>query len=308
MKDLNRREMLRFLSRLGLSAAGMTAFSCLGQGCIKDLGSISVQDALGMVNSGLTVMQAGLKTVEDITPEQAYYIGRSTGAILVQQYKPYWNRSANLYLNMVGQSLAQFSQMPILYDGYHFLLLDSDDINAFATPSGLIFVTRGLVRCCSDEDMLAAVLAHEIAHVQLKHGLGAIKASRINSFLNVAATEGGKYLDADAAEKLDQVFESSLDDIVNTMVQSGYSKSQEYDADMGAVGILEKTGYYPAALPAMLQNMESKLVSGRHDFFATHPSPANRIAKLQSGQYGAMEMKYSSKVRFARFARQTRGV
>ncbi len=76
---------------------------------------------------------------------------------------------------MLGQSLVIFSDRPETFGGYHFLLLDSNEINAFAAPGGLILVTRGMLQCCANEDELAAVLAHEIAHVEKKHGLTAIK-------------------------------------------------------------------------------------------------------------------------------------
>ncbi len=308
MKDLNRREMLCFLSRLGLSAVGLTAFSGLNQGCVTDLKSLTPDQAKSLFESGKKIVKAGSKVVEDITPEQAYYIGRTIGAVILQKYPPYWNNKANTYLNLMGQNLAQFSEMPVLYDGYHFLILDSKEINAFATPSGLIFVTRGLIHCCRDEEMLAAVLAHEIAHVQFKHGLNAIKASRVTDFLTITAVEGGKQFGSQDIQQLNTLFEDSIDDILSTMVNSGYSKSQEYDADQGAVAILKKTGYYSAGLPAMLREMKARLVAGRHDFFATHPTPEKRIAKLMKKNDGALDSAYQSKVRTQRFTSRTRGV
>ena len=308
MKHLNRREMLCFLSRIGLSAAGLTAFSCLNQGCISDLKSLTPDQAKSLFESGKKIVAAGSKAAKDITPEQAYYIGRTTGAVIFQKYPPYWNKKANQYLNLVGQNLAQFSEMPILYDGYHFLLLDSRDINAFATPSGLVLVTRGLVHCCRDEEMLAAVLAHEIAHVQFKHGLHAIKTKRVTEFLNITANEGEKQLGIKEVEELNSLFEESIEDILSTMVSSGYSKSQEYEADKGAVTILKKSGYYQAALPGMLREMKKQLVAGRHDFFATHPTPENRIAKLMKNDDGSLGKTYQSTIRASRFKSWTKGV
>ena len=111
------------------------------------------------------------KTWQDLTPEQEYYIGRAVAAQVFQTYRPLDRPAANAYLNLFGQSLAVFSDRPETFGGYHFLLLDSDEINAFAAPGGLILVTRGMVRCCENEDELAAVLAHEICHVEKKHGL-----------------------------------------------------------------------------------------------------------------------------------------
>ena len=92
----------------------------------------------------------------DITPEQEYYIGRAVGATLVTRYKPWRRESAEQYLNVMGQALAQFSDLPQTFGGYRFMVLDSDEVNAFAAPGGLIFVTRGMLRCCPDEDSAAA--------------------------------------------------------------------------------------------------------------------------------------------------------
>lgn len=118
------------------------------------------------------VAGAAQRATAEITPRQEYYIGRAVAATILKQYRPWNHPAANAYVNKVGQSLALVSDAPQTFGGYHFLVLDSPEINAFAAPGGLILVSRGLLACCGSEDELAAVLAHEISHVQLKHGLG----------------------------------------------------------------------------------------------------------------------------------------
>jgi beta-barrel assembly-enhancing protease len=122
------------------------------------------------------------RSAEEFTPEQEYYIRRSVGAVVLAKYPAYDNGPVNQYVNVLGQTLAQASDLPGIFGGYHFLVLNSDEINAFATPSGLVFVTRGLVRCCKNEDALAAVLAHEIGHIQFRHGMQAIQKARLQRF------------------------------------------------------------------------------------------------------------------------------
>jgi beta-barrel assembly-enhancing protease len=80
--------------------------------------------------------------------------------------------------------------MPETFGGYHFLILDSDEINAFAAPGGLIFVTRGMLRCCDSEDAVAAVLAHEVGHVQHQHGIQTIRKPALTSAFTILAAEG----------------------------------------------------------------------------------------------------------------------
>ena len=221
------------------------------------------------------------KTFEDITPEQEYFIGRTVGAVIVNKFKPFDFKAANDYLNLLGQTLAQASDLPETFGGYHFLILDSDSINAFAAPGGLIFVTKGLIRCCANEDALAAVLAHEIGHIQNKHGLQSIKKSRLTSALTAIGVAGlANQSSSDAAMFLN-MFEDSIKDITTTLINNGYSKKFEYEADLAAVKIMERVGYNPTALIDMLKTMKERLQPDAFDFAKTHPSPNKRIKKVR---------------------------
>jgi beta-barrel assembly-enhancing protease len=221
------------------------------------------------------------KSLEDFTPEQEYYIGRSVGATVLVKYQGLANTKANSYLNVLGQTLAQASDMPELFGGYHFLVLDSDDINAFATPGGHVFITRGLIRCCRTEDALAAVVAHEIGHIQLRHGMRAIEKARTTEALTILAQEGAKSFGSQQVAQLTQSFGGVISDITNTMIKNGYSRTYEYQADAAAVAILRRTGYNPGALTEMLGIMDKQLKPGGTDFAKTHPSPQNRITELK---------------------------
>jgi len=232
------------------------------------------------------VTKAVAKTFEDITPEQEHYIGRSVGAVLVNRYKPYPNGPANDYLNLLGQTLAQASDRPETFGGYHFLIIDSPEINAFAAPGGLIFVSRGMLRCCKSEDAVAAVLAHEIAHIQLRHGLQAIDKSRVTEALTTLGAEGAKSYGGQKLADLTKVFEGSISDVTSTLVNNGYSRGFEREADAAAVAILTRVGYDPNGLVAMLTEMEKNLKPGGLDFAKTHPAPRSRIEDIERQQTG----------------------
>ena len=222
------------------------------------------------------------KSLEDFTPEQEYYIGRTVGVVVLGKYPALADAKVNAYLNVLGQTLAQASDMPELFSGYHFLVLDSDDINAFATPGGHIFITRGLIRCCRTEDALAAVLAHEIGHVQLRHGMKAIEQARMTEALSILAQEGAKSFGSQEVAQLTQAFGGVISDITNTMINKGYSRSSEYQADAAALSILQRMGYNPGALTDMLGVMARQMKPGGSDFARTHPSPQSRIAELKA--------------------------
>ena len=236
---------------------------------------------------------------KQITPEQEYYIGRTVAATVLTAYKPKPAEGLNDYVNRVGQSLAQFSTRPETFGGYHFMALDSDEINAFAAPGGMVMVTRGLLRCCQTEDELAAVLAHEIGHVSNQDGLRAIRTSRLNATVLSLASVGMNYTDAQLAE-LTQAFDESIDNIKSTLMDTGYSRRLEYQADAAAVEILKKAGYNPGALAAMLENMAKNWDSSRKDFAATHPAPADRLAQLKRiGVEASAETAASRQKRFS---------
>ncbi|MFZ5776168.1 MAG: M48 family metalloprotease [Thermodesulfobacteriota bacterium] len=255
-------------------------------------GPLDVLDSIGGVNvGGVNIrgdqIRAVTKTVRavdkaftDITPEQEYYIGRAVAATLLGRYRAHPDPQANLYLNTIGQTLARFSDLPETFGGYHFQILDDDSINAFAAPGGLILVSRGLLRCCPDEDAVAAVLAHEIGHIQQRHGLQAIRQSRYTDLFTTVAAEGAKQFAGREVAQLTTIFEGSIHDITATLVNSGYSRAAESEADAAAVRILTQAGYDPGALVSMLTQMKQRLRPEGLDFAKTHPDPADRIAEI----------------------------
>ncbi len=225
--------------------------------------------------------RAVARSAEEFTPEQEYYIGRTVGAVVLTRYKAYDQAAANRYVNILGQTLAQASDLPSIFGGYHFLVLNSDDINAFATPSGLVFVTRGLLRCCRSEEALAAVLAHEIGHIQLRHGMQAIEKARVTEALTTLAAEGAKTLGSSQIASLTQTFEGAITDITSTLINNGYARTSEFEADRAAAALLRRVGYDPNGLIEMLTVMGRNLKPGGYDFSKTHPAPNDRIAELR---------------------------
>lgn len=269
------------LFALLLLAAGcgtMGKLSEIGTSVAVATGTISPEQAQS-INRTVVAVE---KTFTDITPEQEYWIGRTVAATLLSSQRPLNKSEATDYVNAVGQYLALCSDRPETFGGYHFLVFDSADINAFAAPGGLVLVSRGMLRCCRNEDELAAVLAHEIGHVELKHGLQAISKSRLTSALTILAAESAKNLGGQNLAELTRAFEGSITDVTGTLVNSGYSRAFEEQADRAAVGILKRAGYSPAALTSMLQTMSQRLKPGGVDFAKTHPDPLVRIKAISA--------------------------
>jgi predicted Zn-dependent protease len=226
------------------------------------------------------VTDSAQKATEDFTPEQEYYIGRTVAATVLGIYQPWDNQRASDYLNTLGRGLALASILPETFSGYHFLVMDSDEINAFGAPSGFVLVSRGLLRCAASEDEVAAILAHEIGHVSLKHGMKAISSSRKTEALLEIAKFAAASSGNDVLSNLTASFGGVIGDIVKTMVTSGYSRDLEKQADLEAVRILHDVGYDPQALVRVLTVMKTKLKPGGKDFAKTHPDPEERVAYL----------------------------
>jgi len=275
------------LSAAAIAAIFLTIFlSCESvRDSVKELEkSLGIQTIASdeRVKSVAKSAEAVAKSFEDITPEQEYYIGRAVSATILDKYEPYTEESANEYINILGQALALFSKRPETFGGYHFLILDTEEINAFAAPGGFIFISRGLLRCANSEDGVASVLAHEIGHVQEKHGLKAIKKSRITSALAMLAkTTAETVMTSEELDQLTSIFEDTILDITTTLIDSGYSMAQERVADLDAVEILKSAGYDPRALIDVLWVMDAKLEPGGKGFGKTHPDPEDRIKYIE---------------------------
>lgn len=297
---------------VGLLALGGTLLLTTGCETLSDIGA-TVGETTGTITpeEAESLRRAGVavgRTFEDITPEQEYYLGRAVTATILTQYRPYENPTATEYVNLLGQSLALASDKPETFGGYRFLILDSDEINAFAAPGGFILITRGMLRLCQNEDELAAVLAHEIGHVQHEHGLRAIKSSRLVTAFTVLAIETTRTLAGDEVRQLTQAFEGSIGDITQTLTASGYSRKAEREADQAAVTILRRVGYHPAGLIRMLEEMDQQLKPGGLDFARTHPPPRNRIRDIRRGQPADVDPLPSAPARDQRFQRAMSGI
>lgn len=226
--------------------------------------------------SNLSKARKGVEMVagaaHQISEEEEYYIGRAVAANILSQYPLLKNKPLSLYLNLIGKALVLKSERPEIFGGYHFAILDSAEANALSAPGGIIFVSRGIVEMAGNEDELAAILAHEIQHIVNKDPLKAIKSQRLTSLGTFAAGEA-----LGSSSEVLGIFKGSVLDITGTLLQKGYSRSQEKDADLEALELLAAAGYNPQALLAMLEKCRA-IEKKKAKAFSAHPSAAKRIA------------------------------
>ena len=241
-------------------------------------GGISVGISKEQIEILRLALQEASKTRLQLNPEEEYYLGRAVTAQILTRYKPYDCPALNHYINMLGQSLALFSSRPELYNGYRFLVLDSDEINAFATPGGHILVTRGLIKLTTNEDELAAVLAHEVAHVALKHGVSSIEGLRLTDIVSQAAISAGLASKGQVAD-FTAAFGDAIAALAKQIIISGYSQAYEFQADEEACNILSKAHYDPQALARLISRLPGPGASDS-GYIKTHPERETRLAML----------------------------
>jgi beta-barrel assembly-enhancing protease len=232
-----------------------------------------------------------------ISEEEEYYIGRAVAANILSQYPLWKNQSLSRYLNLIGKALALKSERPEIFGGYHFALLDSDEANALSAPGGIIFISRGIIQMAGNEDEIAAILAHEIQHIVNKDPLKAIKSQRMKSLGTFAAGEA-----MGSGSEVLGIFKDSVLDISGTLLQKGYSRGQEKDADLQALDLLAATGYNPESLLTMLQKCRG-IEKKKAKAFSAHPSAAKRIdyvgdalEKISAGDMSARSARFKKSV------------
>jgi predicted Zn-dependent protease len=233
------------------------------------------------VQTAIGIGESFREAASDITETEEYYIGRAVAANVLYSYSPVADSDAQSYINQVGRAVSVFSPRPATYGGYHFLLLDSGEINAMACPGGLVFVTRGLYDLAESEDELAAILAHEIAHVSLEHGLKSVEKAKWTGAFAQLGTAAAEQYGSDEVRELSESYGDIVGDITTNLVTRGYSRDSEKQADSLAVAILDRSGYDPAALRRVLQAMAQIDSRSGPGFWQTHPSPEDRLEVVE---------------------------
>jgi predicted Zn-dependent protease len=241
------------------------ALSCAGTASASPLGGLFSGKAVDAVR----ILQSAKDAFVEVDPKQERVIGREAAAVLLGAVPLTKDQALQRYVNRVGHWVALQSERPDLE--WRFAVLDSMDVNAFASPGGYVFITKGLLLRMGSEAELAGVLAHEVAHVVQKHHLQAVqKGAKLDLAIGVASTQvkGG-----DRA-KLDMIAGGFKD-----LYARGLDKDDEYEADRMGLVLATRAGYDPYGLLATLQTLGAmNPKDGALAFlFKTHPAPGQRL-------------------------------
>jgi predicted Zn-dependent protease len=216
----------------------------------------------------------GLKTLQALQPigyQEEMAIGGAVALEAVARFGGlYEDPVLEKYVATVGDAVAQASDRPDI--PYYFGILNIDEPNAFAAPGGYIFVSRGLMKLVKNEAQLASILGHEIGHVVKKHALEAIRRSKLlGSVSEVTLT---------ALDKDPKMFDSIVKETVSLILDRGYDRSKEFEADGMGVDYARRVGYNPKEYEAFLSVLGGAIGEKKAKLNSTHPATRDRVAKL----------------------------
>lgn len=245
-----------------------------------DFGGLSkaVQGA-DKLKKGLDTAQDAAKVVKGVAgigPEEEKVIGDAVALEIVGKYGGLVRDAATMTrVNLVGRALARYSDRPEL--NWRFGVLDSAAVNAFSAPDGYVFITRGLYALADSDDVLAAILGHEIAHITGKHALNIVARNEaFSAGLGQLVQRSGEARRVEG--QLKQV-NLGADLIVKTLFEKGFDPQTEYAADAAGRQLAVTTGYAPGGLRAVLVRLQGTS-AGQAQVFSTHPPLAERLKRL----------------------------
>ncbi len=199
-------------------------------------------------------------------------MGKGADAQISEQYGIYQDKELQIYVNKIGQNLVdQLSDK--VFPSYHFRIVDSSEINAFALPGGYVYVTLGLLAMVNSEAELAGVLGHEIGHIIFHHGAKQMVRSIGSQILAL----GGAIASPKNAGQWLRVSTAMFQQI-----NLGYGREAEIESDEHGILNSKEAGYSPYGMSHFLKSLRRKeIMSGQsyHAFQASHPDTRDRIVK-----------------------------
>ena len=226
---------------------------------------------------------SGMPDFVTITEQQEIEMGRAYHKEILKNSKILKNKELNKYYVELGEKIAKSSHRPDL--DWNFTIIDDPTFNAFATPGGYVYFYRGLLAHFNSEAEFAGVLSHEIAHITARHAVRGMSTAQVtNLLIGLAASRvpGGS-------------ISNSGFNLLNQIVNKGYSRKYESEADDIAKEYLGRNGYNQNAMANFLETMKSAdeleneiakkegrpASGGYHGIFSTHPSTENRIEAMR---------------------------
>jgi predicted Zn-dependent protease len=217
----------------------------------------------------LTMTACGVSTQQEIQMGQQYVAQINAQLPIVQ------DPEINRYINVLGDSIARLTSRSDIPE-WHFYIVDSKEVNAFAVPGGFIYVNRGLIERAEKMDQLAGVLGHEIGHVVRRHS---IKQMQQQQGANIGVT-----LACVLTSICNNQASQAAIQVGGTALFASFSRKDEAEADEEGVRNVVRAGISPQGIPEMFQILideRNRNPSAVENWFATHPLEEDRIADTE---------------------------
>jgi predicted Zn-dependent protease len=185
------------------------------------------------------------------------------------------------YLSDIGETL--LSALDVRLRNYKFYLVKDSSVNAFAMPGGYIGVNAGLIMMAGSEDEVASVLAHEIAHVELMHGMQMLEKAQDVNMAGLISLLAAILIGSQDADLATAIIYSSAAGSGQAMLN--FTRANEYEADRVGIGLLKESDYDPKAMVSFLSLLQSLEQTGELsgiEYIRSHPVNSNRVAEIQS--------------------------
>jgi predicted Zn-dependent protease len=216
----------------------------------------------------------GQRQLSFVSEEREIAMGQENDVEIRKEMGSYSDRALQEYVTTVGMKLAMASERPNL--PWHFTVVDTPAINAFALPGGYIYITRGILAYLDDESQMAGVLGHEIGHVTARHSVNQQSKStlaQIGIIGGAIFAPGG----AQAAQAASTGF---------GLLFLKYGRDDEAQADQLGVRYASRAGWDPAGIPRMLTTLgrieEASDSKGVPNWLQTHPPADDRVQRVQA--------------------------
>ena len=240
------------------------------------------------------------------TPAQDVQIGQEAAQEVRRELPMLNDDRVDSYVERIGRDLVQAIPEQFRHQGfrYSFEVVNQSEINAFALPGGPMFLHRGMLEAAKNEGEVAGVMAHEIAHVALRHG-------------TAQATKGQKFqIGAIAGQILGAIVGGAAGSVIAQGSSFGlgayfmkYGREYERQADLLGAQIMARAGYDPRRMADMFQTIEQQRSSGGPEWLSSHPNPGNRReAILREAQTLRIEGSQPSNAEFNNIQARLRGM
>jgi predicted Zn-dependent protease len=225
------------------------------------------------VQSCVTTGPGGEKSFIAISDSQEVEIGKNVDTEVRAKEKILPDSTWQRYLAEVGQKIVKVCDRQEI--DYHFAVIESDQINAFATPGGYVYFYSGILNMIDNEAELAAVMAHEISHVVARHSVKSLQASvGLDVLLQLALGEKS------------QGSWGQVAGLAMNLGMTGYGRSHELEADKFGVFYMQKAGYNPDGARTMFGKLAALTGDKQQGFFESltsdHPDTQERLAKINA--------------------------